>query len=745
MSASRRSTISPATGPTRRRATIWTACLADPEVDIVIAWGVMASQAVCCYAELPKPVVAPVIVDARLQGLPFDGLASGVPNLSYVELENKIDEELEVFRQIVPFEKIYFLSSQHFIEAIPGLTTRTFARAAEAGVEFDLVPVGDSADPVLEAIPNDAQAVYLWPLFHLGPAEYQRLIDGLNARGIPTFSALDAGDVETGVLATATSSEFFPRLARRVALNVQRILLGEDAGRIPIRFDARRRVKINMATAREIGVSPGWDVLLEADLLHPQEANLEVMSLERAVSEAIDANLDLAVRRRAVSAAEQDAVRARSNYRPQLEASAQGAQIDDDRAAASFGSQAERTTSASLTLSQLLFSDAASAGIRVEDELQMAREQELEALRLDIALEAATTYLNLLRAKSLVEIQRSNLEVTRSNLELARIRRTIGAANPAEVYRWESQIASDRKGLVDAEAQKWTAEIALNRLLNRSLEQRYLITEVELDDPSLITGQERFQGYTETPARARLLRDFMVQEGLTVAPELRRIDAAIRAQERVVRAAKRAYWSPTVAIRASLEEVLSRGGAGSTGQGLTIGDLTLPTTDDTSWSIGLSAALPLYSGGSRRADVIQAEEELSRLSLELDSAAERIATRIRVGMRLASGSFRGIRLSQQASDAAARSLALVSDSYARGAVSILDLLDAQNAALRGEQLYANAIYDFFVDLMEVQRAANRFDFFLTTAERDLWYQRLEDFFDRAGARRLGNPGMEMEP
>ena len=68
-------------------------------------------------------------------------------------------------------------------------------------------------------------------------------------------------------------------------------------------------------------------------------------------------------------------------------------------------------------------------------------------------------------------------------------------------------------------------------------------------------------------------------------------------------------------------------------------------------------------------------------------------------------------------------------------MSILDLLDAQNVALNAELLEANSVYDFFIDLMEVQRAANRFDFFLGPAEREAWYERLEEHFDRAGVSR----------
>ncbi len=710
--------------------------LRDPEVDIVIAWGLLASHAVCCYLELPKPVVAPVIVDPLLQGLPKQNGASGVPNLSYVELENKIDVELTIFRQIAPFDTIHFLSMNHLIDAIPELPRRTFELAAQAGFEVGLVPVGTSADEVLSAIPEDAQAVYLWPLLHMPVEERQRLIDGLTERKLPSFSSLDLGEVDAGLLATATLNDFFPRLARRVALNVQRILLGEDAGQIPVRFDYRQNVRINMETARRIGVSPRWDVLLEAELVNPEEAGLEVMTLDRAVDEAIASNLDLAVRRRNLAAAAQDVALAKANYRPQVEISGLASQIDDDRAEASFGSQAERTTSASVSITQLLFSDMARSNIDIQGELQEAREHEFEALRLDIAQEAASTYLNLLRARSLVRIQRSNLAVTRSNLELAQIRRTIGAANPAEVFRWESQIATDRRGLIQALQSQRAAEISLNRLLHRDLEQRFVVTDVELDDPNLITGQDRFQGYTETPARARVLRDFAVQEGLTAAPELKQLDAAIHAQERVLRSARRAYFAPTVAMQGSFEEILSRDGAGSTATGFSLGDLSLPSADDTNWSIGLSASLPLYSGGSRSAEVIQAEETLTELNTQFDAVAEAVEARIRVAMQIARGSFLGIGLSEQASAAAQKTLDLVSDAYARGAVSILDLLDAQNAALAANQQYANSIYDFFVDLMEVQRAANRFDFFLSPEQRDLWYDRLEGFFERAGAKPL---------
>ena len=72
------------------------------------------------------------------------------------------------------------------------------------------------------------------------------------------------------------------------------------------------------------------------------------------------------------------------------------------------------------------------------------------------------------------------------------------------------------------------------------------------------------------------------------------------------------------------------------------------------------------------------------------------------------------------------------DAYARGAVSILVLLDAQNAALVAEQVAENAIYDFMIDQMGVERAVGKFYLQMDETEAQDFVQRLEAFFDAAG-------------
>jgi outer membrane protein TolC len=681
------------------------------------------------------------VLDAELQGFPRSGAGSGVRNLVYVALPGGFLHDLEALRRVVPVHHLAILASGPLLDAIPALRGDGLDRARAAGVRISRIeipaPASHSAiEDALERIPPDVDGAYLAPLRHLSGEQLERLIAGLMERRLPSFSILGESEVRRGILVGLTPEAFYQRLARRIALTVQRILLGEEPAEIPVTFPRRDKLVINMRTAREIGVSPRWEVLLEAELLHPLAEGLEAMDLGRAVEEAIETNLDLEARRRAVAAGAYEVDGARSILRPQLDVSALGVVIDDDRAAASLGARSERSATAGLAATQLLVSDAARANLEIQRHLQTAREAELDGLRLDIALDAAVAYLNVLRARTLVRVQRNNLDLTRRNLELARVRRDVGSGSPAEVYRWESELATDRKSLVEAHSARRQAEIALLRLLSRDQAQSLEYADVSPDDPELLTGSERFQALIDTPRRYAAFVELMVHDGLARAPELARFDAAIAARQRAVTAARRAFYTPTLSLSAQLDRILEQGGAGTDPDLDLFGDLPppfeLPRADDTSWSLALSARLPLFQGGARLAERLRAEEELQQLRFERRAVEERLTQRIRTALEAARGSYPGIELSRQAADAAARNLDFVTDAYARGAVSVLSVLDAQNAAFNADELAANAAHDFLVDLMRAERATSRFDFFLTAGERDAWYGRLEDWLRERG-------------
>ncbi len=712
--------------------------LSDAEVDLVIALGVLASNDAAIRGDLPKPVLAPVVLDVHLQGLPEEEGASGVRNLSYTAFPNPFRRDLEMFLRIVPFKKFALLSAPYYRSALQAFGERFPRIAKEMGLEMQVILVGDSAEQALAQLEPDVEAVYLPPLLHLPAEEQDSLIRGLIRCKLPSFSLRGRWDVERGVFAGLATEETFPRLARRTALNIQRILLGEDAGTLPYAFPARERLTINMATARAIGVYPPFSVLGEAELLDEEAVEIEKQrTLAGTVEEAVKTNLDLAAQDRTVAAGRQEVKGARSDLLPQVEVSALGLIIDEDRAAASFGSRAERALTGTASLSQVIYADPAWANLTIQRHLQTAREEQREGVRLDITLEAATAYLNVLRAKAVERIEKENLNLTRSNLELAKVRQSIGISGPAEVYRWESAIANSRQVVLKATSRRQLAERALNRLLNRPLDELFTTADVDLDDPILITSDERFRKAVDNPWSLAVFRSFMVKEGLANSVELRRLDASIAAQERLLASANRSFWSPRAALSGEVTQFLAEGGAGQEPiaiPGFPAAD-AFPEKDDTDWGVGVNVSLPLFEGGLRFADQKRAIEDLARLRIERQATRERIALAIETAVLRMQASGPSIRLSRDARETSLKNLDLVQDSYSLGVVSVIDLIDAQTSALVSSQVAANAVYDFLIDLMEMERAANAFDFFRTREEREAWLDRLDAYLRENEAMR----------
>ena len=725
--------------PDKTRTADWTlggardgveALLADPEVAVVLTAGPVASSHVAQRGDLPKPVVAAFVLDPLVQGFPLEASddgerVSGVRNLSYLTFSGDPAGEFRRLQEIAPFDHLAYLINEAQLAATPGIGAN-LRRAAEGfGFTLEVVGVGTSPEAAVATISPAADAAYVAPLPQLPPSGFDRLVTALIERRLPAFSWWGRSEVERGLLASMYLDADFPRLARRVALHVQRVLHGENAGALPVDFRRNQRLTLNLDTARKIGIHPRWSVLTEAELFGSERADpVRRLDLTSAAREAVAANLDLAVSDETVSAGRQTVRVAGAALLPQISASGLGEMVDRGRAEGSFGTQPRWLYGGSLRFTQLLYSEAAWANARIQSRQQESREHAHEELRLDIAHQGAITYLGVLRAQAFDRVQRENLAATRSNLELAQSRRRAGVARASEVIRWEHEIAGNRREVIEAGVRRRVAEIELNRLLSRPLEEPFATTEIAPDDPALLMSAAAIERYAGTPHDFGILRDFMSREGLTGSPELRRLDAAVAARERAVLAARRAFWAPSISAR---------------------GDLTTHKTADVglggfepaaaqpalNWTLGLAASLPLFEGGARFAEARRAERERNSVLLTRRAAAERVEQRVRTAMHFARASYAGIELASEAAEAARRNMELVIDAYEQGAVAILDLLDAQRAALVGKETVVSATYDYLSDLMDVHRAIGRFGFFMNSAEIGDFGERLRVFFQQA--------------
>jgi outer membrane protein TolC len=208
----------------------------------------------------------------------------------------------------------------------------------------------------------------------------------------------------------------------------------------------------------------------------------------------------------------------------------------------------------------------------------------------------------------------------------------------------------------------------------------------------------------------------MVAEALNNAPEIKALDEGIAIQERVLRSANRGFWTPTVAVQGQMDNTLYKGGTGK--------DLPGGPADDVNWSIGANVTFPIYSGTemfSRRKAHLEAMEQKR---LEREAASQKIEQRVRSALHQAGAAYAGIKQANKAAEAAAKSLELVGDAYARGAVSVVELMDAQDAARIAEEAASDVLFDYVLKLQQVQRAVGEFDFSRTKEEQKAFEDKL---------------------
>src|SRR6185295_14665129 len=156
---------------------------------------------------------------------------------------------------------------------------------------------GADVNTVLANLPEGVDAVYVTPLRFTEP-QLRELAQGLVSRRLPSFSVVGRSEVEQGLLmSTGGAERDVERLARRVVLMVQRVAGGEDPARFEVAFPTEQRLLINMRVAHQIGFSPRWQYLADAEQIEAEVIGARPLTLLEAMRAALDANPALAASR----------------------------------------------------------------------------------------------------------------------------------------------------------------------------------------------------------------------------------------------------------------------------------------------------------------------------------------------------------------------------------------------------------------------------------------------------------------
>lgn len=689
------------------------AALDDPEVDIVLVDGLYATlESARDDLELDKSVVSAYLQRSDVFRLPLSGEDRSMkPNLSFTVLSLSVESDLRTFHELVPFDSVTVTLAPDDMQLVPGLAARLESLEQNLAIDIRFATLADDVSDSLGAI-GDAEAVYLTQLPQLTPAQKEELIQSLTRQRIPTFSMAGDPELELGALATLTPDVTGP-LVRRVALNLARIIRGESTTELPVLMAVDARLRINGRTAAAVGFRPSWETRVFATFLHEDmldERGAAVLELADAFSESALNNAFLSIQDELVESVRQERGLAKSALLPQV---AMDVRYRNSNVGEPLQPLFPRDSSfLGLSIGQMIFDDQAITNYRSSLRLFEGSEFQREADRIGILGDTGLSFYGLALTQAFYRIAVDNLRLTETFLELAQLRREVGYSGADEILRWEAAGAQSRADLFASIEDVEAARITLNRVLGGAQGRRWLPEPISVDPEVFPFLGGRLDPIFDRPEDVDRLPGALVPLAVQNSPEIKAINKQLDALDLQVAALGRRFYVPSGLFTFNLNRQLTGGARNN------------PSSGNLFWDLRVRADYPLFLGGQRLSALRKSEADGRALDRQRVFTEQLIEQETRTAFRRAEASFPRIRFGQQAVEAATGNLEIVQDKYSEGIVDVTDLTSAQNERLIAEQLAAAAVFDFLIDLVNLQRALSWFEAEKTEAERESFYQEI---------------------
>jgi outer membrane protein len=421
------------------------------------------------------------------------------------------------------------------------------------------------------------------------------------------------------------------------------------------------------------GVLTSASVLLGVD-------GVSAETLESALARAYGNNPSLNAQRANVRATDENVARAKSGYRPQINASA-----DIGRTYTEYDSGTPRTifgggTSISrltprgvgVEINQSIFN-----GFRTDNLVRQAESgvlgsrETLNNNEQNILFDTAQAYMNVLRDTAILDLQRNNVEVIDEQLRQTQDRFNVGEVTRTDVAQAESRIAAARSQASFAEA-----------TLRSSIAQYRQIIGVE--PRQLAPGRPLDRLVPRTV-------DAALKVALNEHPAIKAAQHGVDVAELQVKVEQGAL-APQLGVSGSVSRRYDR---------QTEGDNAL------SASVVAQLTVPIYDGGQAYATTRQAKETAGQRRLEADSIRDQVRAAVVSSWGQLEAARAQIQAAQAQIDAAETALNGVREEARVGQRTTLDVLNAQQELLNARVNLITAQRDRVVASYAVVQAMGR--------------------------------------
>jgi len=424
-----------------------------------------------------------------------------------------------------------------------------------------------------------------------------------------------------------------------------------------------------LAAVAMVALSGGAFAQTQSTVAPPPGAGQSAtQSLREALVKTYATNPTLMAQRQSLRATDESVAIARAAGRPQVSATAG---VDQDVITRNFQAGNGRDLSVGANISVPLFSGGrVRNGVRAANTRVEAGRADLRATEGDVFTEAVAAYMDVIRDRSIVQLNQNQVRVLGTNLQATRDRFEVGDLTRTDIAQSDARFALARSSLANAEGRLHASEENYRRVIGE------LPTDLAPPPP-----------LPPLPASADLAEDVALANNADLA--------SIAAQSRA------AGYDVSVARGQRLPSV---SGVSSTRYSNALGtadevaglpDGTLPNST-TSTGVGLQLSVPLYQGGAAGARVRQAQALRGQL-LERAVGVERLVI---ANARAAYASYQAANEAIESNTiaVAANELALEGTRAEQtvGTRNILDVLNAEQEMLNSQVLLVTARRDAYV-------------------------------------------------
>jgi outer membrane protein len=690
--------------------------LADPTIDVILVSGPLFTLAAKSNFPLPKPVVVASLLDPDVLGMPQtpEG-ATGVPNFYYASKTGAMGEDLRLFRRVLKFDTVHIL----VVDGLKAYAQKVVDKLGEKDFKVELISGTGTITEILARIDKaKVQALYLTPL-NLSHEDQQILLDEINKRKIPTFSYKGYEEVEAGALAGRVP-KVMTQFSRRVAITIDRILKGEDAGTIPTRLDLENALVVNQRTANLIEMSLPFDILMNAEVLFREDLQGENLSMQQAVDNALENNLNFKIIAEQIKAVGKDYWLAWSQYLPLAQFYLDYGRSDFDKSRYSSTVPRENIERG-VSLNQLIFSHPVLRQISNAKMQISIEELNRDTAILDITDQTVRAYLNYLRAKALMKVEQERLKAVTENLAVAQRRLDTGLAGKEEVLRWEAELANEKSLVLLRDSAIFQTRVILNQLMNKQQEEIFSEQDVGLETLQYYIGGKSLNPYINNLETLKVFLDFSVQQAMNNSPEIQALGVGIKQQRNNVKSADGRFVLPEVSVDGEIRDTIDQDYYGDDRVG-----------DENGWDVGLRVSYPLFDRGRRPIESMKERDLLRQLEYSQFLKEQEIERDLRLAAYEIYNSLPSIELKRMAMESTAQEYEIMQLKYKEGLVSYVDLVNIQTDKFQREADAVIAIYNFFDNLSKFDRQEARFYMLDSEQNREKWLKDARDYFESRG-------------